>query len=121
MQKELGISDTQLDAEIQEAVIPELSACFDNTEYYVYKLGLTAGQQTDVRTRVYVDSTQIGMIKALKYWRNSNPVEATLRALLLILLSLHKEDIAKQVCREYLRKLNKSEYYTLYRQLNPEH
>ena len=31
----------QLDTEIQEDDIPELAACFDGTELYVYKLQLS--------------------------------------------------------------------------------
>ena len=93
------MTDDQLDQSLEEADLPEVAACFDNTEYYVQILGLTPGEQTDVRTKTFVSGTHIGMMVALTYWRNRNPVEATFRALLLILLSLAKGDVAVQVCK----------------------
>ena len=101
LKKNTEVTDEMLDKAVEEADIPELAACFDNTEDYVEKLQLTPGQQTDAKTKALHNSTQAGMKVALKYWRNRNPVEATFRALLLILLSLLKGDIAVQVC-EYL-------------------
>ena len=94
------MTNKQLDAKIEEADLPDLAACFDNTEDYVEKLGLSPGQQTDVmRTQASLNSTQAGMKVALKYWRGRHPVEATFRALLLILLSLLKGNVAVQVCK----------------------
>ena len=84
---------------LEEADLHWVAACFDDTEDCVENLGLTPGQQTDVRTQVFVNGTQAGMWVALKHWRNRNPVESTFRALLLILLSLHKVDVAFQVCK----------------------
>ena len=63
---------------------------------------LTPEQRTDVteaKSKVSSNDTQTGMKIALKYWRSRNPVEATFRALLLILLSLLKGDIALKVCK----------------------
>ena len=100
LKRETQITDEWLDQRLEEADLPEVAACFDNTEDYVEKLGLTPGQQTDVmRTQTLLNSTQVGMKVALKYWRNRNPVEATFRALLLILLSLLKGDVAVRVCK----------------------
>ena len=96
------MSDHQLDGQVEEADLPELAACFDNTEDYVEKLQLTPGQQTDVsevKAKTLLNRTQAGMKVALKYWRNRNPVEATFRTLLLILLSLLKGDVAVRVCK----------------------
>ena len=99
------VTDEQLDTTVEEADLPELAACFDNTEDYVEKLQLSPGQQTDVlRTQTSLNSTQAGMKVALKYWRNRNPVEATFRALLLILLSLLKGDVAVRVCKYLIDK-----------------
>ena len=99
LKRETNVTDDQLDQRLEEADLPEVAACFDNTEYYVQILGLTPGQQTDVKTKAFVSGTHIGMMAALKYWRNRNPVEATFRALLLILLSLLKGDVAVRVCK----------------------
>ena len=107
LQTKTNVSDHQLDGRVEEADLPELAACFDNTDDYVEKLQLTPGEQTDVRTQAFVNGTQAGMKVTLKYWRNRKPVAATFRTLLLILLSLLKEDVAVQVCK-YLA--NKCEY-----------
>ena len=93
------VLDSQLDENIQEPDLYWLAAYFDNTEDYVEKLGLSPGQQTDVRKQTFVNGTQVGMDVALKYWRSRNPLGATFRALLLILLSLGKADVAIQVCK----------------------
>ena len=107
LKTETNVSDHQLDGRVEEADLPELAACFDNTEDYVEKLQLTPGQQTDVRAQAFVNGTQAGMKVALKCWRNRNSVEATFRTLLLILLSLLNGDVAVRVCK-YLA--NKCEY-----------
>ena len=99
LKRETQITDEWLDQRLEEADLPEVAACFDNTEDYVEKLGLTPGQQTDVRAKAFVNGNQAGMKVALKHWRNRNPVEATFRALLLILLSLLKGDVAVRVCK----------------------
>ena len=110
LKTETNVSDHQLDGRVEEADLPELAACFDNTEDYVEKLQLTTGQQTDVsevKAKTLLNRTQAGMKVALKYWRNRNPVEATFKTLLFILLSLLKGDVAVRVCK-YLA--NKCEY-----------
>ena len=99
LKRETQITDEWLDQRLEEADLPEVAACFDNTEDYVEKLGLTPGQQTDVKTQAFVNGNQAGMKVALKHWRNRNPVEAMFRALLLILLSLLKGDVAVRVCK----------------------
>ena len=68
-------------------------------ESYLDKLGLTAGQQTDVKDLDFRRGTQIAMNKALKIWRQPNPLAATFRALLNILLSLKKGQVAMQVSK----------------------
>ena len=99
LKRETNVTDDQLDQRLEEADLPKIAACFDNPEYYVQILGLTPGQQTDVRSRAHVSGTQVGMTVALTYWKNRNPVVATFRALLLILLSLRKGDVAIGVCK----------------------
>ena len=102
LKRETNVTDDQLDQRLEEADLPEVAACFDNSEDYVHILGLTPGQQTDVsevKAKTLLNRTQAGMKVALKYWRNRNPVEATFRALLLILLSLLKGDVAVRVCK----------------------
>ena len=107
--KGLNVPEEQLETKVEEADLPELAVCFDNTEDYVEKLELSSGQQTDVRIQAFVNGTHAGMKLALKYWRSRNSLVATFRALLLIILSLLKGDVAVQVCK-YLS--DKCEYIT---------
>ena len=99
LKRETNVADDQLDQRLEEADLPEVAACFDNPEYYIQILGLTPGQQTDVRTQAFVSGTHVGMKVALTYWRNSNPLVATFRTLLLILLPILKGDVAIGVCK----------------------
>ena len=107
IKQELNITEEQLKTQVGEADLPELAACFDNTEDYVEKLELSPGQQTDVRTQTYVNGTQAGMKLALKLWRSKYSLFATFRAILVIVLSLHKGDIAMQVCKYLSDKYSK--------------
>ena len=97
------VTDLQIDRRLQEPDLPPLAAYFDNinedTEDYVEKLGLSPGQQTDVKTKAFLKGTGAGMRVALKHWRNRNPVGATFRALLLILLSRGEARVAARVCQ----------------------
>ncbi len=99
LKRRMNLADQQLDNEVQECDLPEVSACFDNTDNYLEKLELSPGQQTDVKIKAYVEGTQTGMKLALKYWLIKHPLQATFRALLLIILSLCKGDIAIAVCK----------------------
>ena len=95
----MNISDEQLNARVEDPDLPSLAAFFDNTEDYIEKLALSPGQQTDVRTQAFVNGTQVGVKVALKHWKNGSPLKATFKALLLILLSLLKGEVAVQVCK----------------------
>ena len=99
LKKETKVTDEQLNARVEDPDLPGLAALFNNTEDYVEKLALSPREQTDVRAQGFVHGTQTGMKIALKLWRNKNPLEATFRALLLILLSLLKGDVAVRVCK----------------------
>ena len=65
-------------------------------------LGLSPGQQTDVieeKARTALNRTQAGIKLALKYWLERVLAEGTFRALLVILLSLDKGDVAIKVAQ----------------------
>ena len=94
-----GVSDTQLDTEVIEHDLYNLAACFDNVDTYILKLGLLPGQQTDIKDLAFRQSTQVAMAEALKLWRAPNPLVATFRALLIILLDLKRGDVAVRVCQ----------------------
>ncbi len=89
----------ELDTKVKQYDLPEVLACFDNTDDYLEKLELSSGQQTDVKTKAYVEGTQTGMKLALKYWVIKHSLQATFRALLLIILSLCKGDVDIAVCK----------------------
>ncbi len=100
LKTEMKLTDEQLNTAIKEPDLPEIAAFFDNVHNgYLERLELLPGEQTDVRTRAYVDGTLAGMLLALKCWILTKGLEATFRALLLILLSLFKGDVAVQVCK----------------------
>ena len=93
------IDDTQLDTMIGEEDLSDLADCFDCVEDYLYKLGLKAGQQTDIKDLAFRCNTKTAMAEALKLWRRPNPLSATYRALLHILLDLKRGDVAVRVCQ----------------------
>ena len=95
---EYRIDTTQLDTKIREEDLYDLADCFDCVETYLYKLGLNAGQQTDIKDLAYRCTTKTAMAEALKLWRQPNPLLATFKALIEILLDLKRGDVAVKVC-----------------------
>ena len=96
---EYNITDEQLNTKIREEDIFDLAGCFDCVETYLDKLGLTSGQQTQVEELAKTRDVQTAMTKALKFWRQPNPLSATYRTLLQILLDLKRGDVAVRVCQ----------------------
>ncbi|XP_064390931.1 NACHT, LRR and PYD domains-containing protein 3-like [Halichondria panicea] len=102
LKTEMKLTDEQLNTAIKEPDLPELAACFDNTDDYLEKLELSPGQKTDVsevKAKTRLNRTQAGMKLALEYWQNKNQLQATFQALLLIILSLLNGDVAVRVCK----------------------
>ncbi len=99
LKRKAEVSDSQLDTEIIEHDMYPLAGCFDNVETYLFNLGLNSGQQTDIKDLATRRSTQLAMSEALKLWRSPNPLTATFRALLTILLGLKRGDVAVKVCQ----------------------
>ena len=100
LKRKTRVTDEQLDTRIEETDLPKLSLYFNNThDGYLEKLGLSSGQQTDVKSHAFVHGTQAGMLLALKYWLDRVLAEGTFRALLLILISLDKGDVAIKVAQ----------------------
>ena len=100
---EYNITGEQLNTKIREKDIYDLAGCFDCVETYLDKLGLTAGQQTQVEELAERRDVQTAMTKALKFWRRPNPLSATYRTLLQILLDLKRGDVAVRVC-QYIKQ-----------------
>ena len=101
------IDDTQLDTMIREEDLSDLADCFDCVEDYLYKLGLKAGQQTDIKDLAFRSNTKTAMAEALKLWRRPNPLSATYGALLHILLDLKRGDVAVRVCQHITENVPK--------------
>ena len=97
------VSDEQLDTMITEEDLYDLAGAFRHHEVYLPKLGLNPAQQTDIDDLVHKKGTQIAMAKALRMWRMPNPLAATFKTLIEILLELKSGDVAIRVC-EYLKK-----------------
>ena len=93
------IDDAQLNTEIREEEFHDLAGCFDCVETYLYRLGLDAGQQTDIKDLAFRCNTKTAMAEALKLWRQPNPLSATYKSLIEILLDLKRGDVAVRVCR----------------------
>ena len=103
LQREVDISDCQLDTKIREEHLLDVAGCFDCLETYLDKLGLTPGQQTDVKDLAFRCNTKTAMAEALKLWRQPNPYTSTFKALVEILLDLRRGDVADRVC-QYIKQ-----------------
>ena len=93
-----GVTDEQLDREIEDKDTALISTHFDDFENYVHRLELTGNEQTDVKKIAQVSGNQVAVITCLSIWRGHEPSEATFRALIRILLDLGKEEIATKIC-----------------------
>ena len=94
-----NVNNTQIDKRIVKHNFYHLADCFDNVETFLDRMGLTAGQQTDIKDLTYRYNTKTAMVEALKLWCQPNPFAATFRALLEILVDLKRGDIAIKVCQ----------------------
>ena len=95
-----GVGDPQLDAEIKERDFHMLGGHFNTLSGLPERLALTPAECAHVRERAHREGTQSGVAHALKLWRRVDPSKATYRALLEILASLRRGDIAVNV-RKY--------------------
>ena len=98
--KSTGVGDQRLDAEIKERDFHTVGGYFDTLSGLPERLDLTPAECADVKERAHREGTQSGAAYALKLWRRVDPSKATYRALLEILASLRRGDIAVNV-RKY--------------------
>ncbi|XP_064387592.1 uncharacterized protein LOC135335879 isoform X5 [Halichondria panicea] len=99
-----GVTDKQLDQEIEQDDLAPVAMHFDDVELYFNPLKLNENEQADVRRETYLSrSNQVAVINCLFIWRGHEPSEATFRALIRILLDLKKEEIAIKIC-QYLKE-----------------
>ncbi len=91
------VTNSQLDTEIEETDMIILADHFDHIGTSTL-FGLNPSQQHDVIRENFQYDTQAAMFLAMKLWRRRNPAAATYRALVEIVLSLRKVDVATEVC-----------------------
>ncbi len=91
------LTTLQINREIQREDIPYLAVHFDNVDFYIYVMGLSPGEQSDVRLKE-MRSNHLAMIECLIIWKRRELSQATFRALLEMLVKLGKEEIAEQIC-----------------------
>ncbi len=94
-----GLTDQQLNREIDVSKFPFLSNCFDGVTLYSTAMGLSPAEQGTVNELYHRNGIQVAMMECLTLWRKHNPCKATYRALLALLLALGKVDIAEKICR----------------------
>ncbi|XP_064387477.1 uncharacterized protein LOC135335830 isoform X4 [Halichondria panicea] len=105
-----GVTDEQLDREIEQGDLAPVAMHFDNVELYLNPLKLNGNEQADVWRETYLSrSNQVAVITCLSIWRGHEPSEATFRALIRILLDLRKEELATRIC-QYLADGNGQVY-----------
>ena len=92
------VTDSQLDTEMEEADMILLAAHFNNVETLSVQLRLTPADRQDVRNTEFLSGTQTAVDKALRLWRKANPVAATYRALVEIVLRMGRGDLAAFMC-----------------------
>ncbi|XP_064387883.1 uncharacterized protein LOC135336041 isoform X2 [Halichondria panicea] len=99
-----GVTDEQLDREIEQDDLAPVAMHFDDVELYLNPLKLTDNEQADVMRETYLSrSNQVAVINSLSIWRSHEPSEATFRALISILLDMGKEEIVTKIC-QYLKR-----------------
>ncbi len=89
-----------------ESDIPYVAKYFDGVIIYSSAMGLTPAELADVKDLSYRKGIQVAMTECLILWKRHDPVTATHKALLELLLKLRKEEIADQICQH----LTKCEY-----------
>lgn len=99
-----GITDVQLDCLIENPDMACLARHFGNIGLLVSRMGLLEADETEVRSATSI-SHQEATLKCLKLWKRQNPLQATFRALLSIVLSLGDGGTAEHIC-QYLGKSN---------------
>ncbi|XP_064390660.1 uncharacterized protein LOC135338452 isoform X2 [Halichondria panicea] len=93
------VDTVQLDREIPDNEVAVIAAYFDSVELYSQAMGLSAADQTTVRTTLLQYDAQTAMTRCLSIWKQLYSFKATFRALLELLLRLNRTEVAAQVCQ----------------------
>ena len=101
LKRATGVSDQQLDIEINERDFHIVGGSFDASVFngLLGRLNLNTAEHSDVSRTADREGIEAGVAHALRLWRRLNPSRATFRALLVILLSLRRGDTSTQICK----------------------
>ena len=88
-----GVTHVHLDGEIENLDTYTLAGYIEHPQQLLDNLGLLPAAHADIRNIVARDGTQAGVAEALKAWRKRNPMTATFRQLVNIVLSTRGEEM----------------------------
>ncbi len=92
------VDTVQLDRKIPGNEVPVIAAYFDDAELYSQAMGLSAADETDVRTTLFQYDAQTAMARCLSRWRQLHGL-VTFRELLELVLKLNQTEVAARVCQ----------------------
>ena len=100
LKQRTGITDEQLDSDVDASVLQEMAKHFGSYEKIVGPLGfnLEVSQKADVRRCVNQSGQEAGMFTALTFWQNRDP-SVKYRRLIEIVLKLEGGLLAEQLCQ----------------------
>ena len=101
VKKDTGVTDAQLDKEIEERDIHIIAGYFENVPKAILKpLNLLPADRGDVNRTANQEGIQAGMAHALSVWRKVNPAKATFRNLIIIVLeNLNNGELARSIAK----------------------
>ena len=100
LKQRTGITDKQLDSDVDARVLQEIAKHFRSCERIVGPAGfnLNESQKADVERSVNHSGQEVGMFKALTFWRKRNP-SVKYQHLIEIVLKLEGGLLAEQLCQ----------------------
>ena len=106
LKKRCNLTDEQLQREIRDDELFTVAYLFEGWTEYVDTpgLGLTRGEQAQIRSDHNLSINVMRMKEALRIWKSKNPFVVTFLSLLNILLALKTQgDLARKICEQQIR------------------
>ena len=91
-----------MEAEIAESDLPLLAEYFDVVRPCADVMKLSRAEICDILREMSANGTQDAMRLCLQLWRRRNPSIATFKALLEIVMTLKRRDIADDIVKYFL-------------------
>ena len=104
-----NLTDKQLNSKIENSDTSILALYFDDVSIYSSAMGLAPAEQADMNRLYHSEGTQTAMMKCLRVWKQHDPLRATYRGLLDIVLILGKGDTADKIC-QLLKSVSNCKY-----------